>query len=605
MSAIDLLLVRFVLASVGCLAAGLIVWVLARQLCRLPGFQLQRSTWLLAQVTIVAAFLVIAMPHSEQLRIVPPIELDSQTMVDAPVAATSQDPSGAPRVASAPDRPAPSPSLLVYAARGWMALYLMGITWAMLRLLQARRLLTGLASAGQQLSRSEQHPELARAAPELQVIEVDAPISPMLFGLLRPRLLLPRHLRSFDAVQQHMIVEHELTHLRRHDLHWMSAGLLLQTVLWFNPFMRLLRVQLSWAQELGCDRDVLAGQPMPQRKAYAAALLAQLKAQHRPVPAALAFGGVSANTVAARIALIREPAKAVRSRLARIAAACALALAFAGSLALQPALAWRADPAASPIQLAAQAGAGPELSCTMLVDAATGERLVHEGQCDARVTPASTFNIVVSLMGFDSGILVNELAPALPFKPGYVNWNPAWRTTIDPSSWIRHSVVWYAQQVAARLGAERFQRYVEQFNYGNRDVTGDPGKDNGLELSWINSSLKISPAEQVNFLRAVVNRHLPVSARAYLMTERVLLAETVDNGWKVHGKTGTANPLLPNGKDDESRQYGWYVGWASKGERKVVFARLMLDKRQQDGAAGPRLKRAFLRELPARLDGPG
>eukprot|EP01034_Spumella_vulgaris_P027802 gene27802-34578_t len=93
------------------------------------------------------------------------------------------------------------------------------------------------------------------------IIEVDAPISPMLFGLLKPRLLLPRHLRSFDATQQQLIVEHELTHWRRRDLQWMSVGIVLQTLLWFNPFMRLLRSGLSWAQELGCDRDVLRGRP--------------------------------------------------------------------------------------------------------------------------------------------------------------------------------------------------------------------------------------------------------------------------------------------------------------------------------------------------------
>lgn len=133
-------------------------------------------------------------------------------------------------------------------------------------------------------------------------------------------------------------------------------------------------------------------------------------------------------------------------------------------------------------------------------------------------------------------------------------------------------------------------------------MSGDPGEDNGLAMSWVGSSLKISPVEQVDFLRKMVNRQLPVSPKAYDMTARILLSETLKNGWQVKGKTGTANAVLPNGDEDAARQYGWYVGWATKGERTVVFARLVLDRRQERSSAGPRVKRAFLRELSRRLD---
>ena len=153
-------------------------------------------------------------------------------------------------------------------------------------------------------------------------------------------------------------------------------------------------------------------------------------------------------------------------------------------------------------------------------------------------------------MGYDSGILENEHAPSMPFRKSYVHWNPAWRAATDPSSWLKHSVLWYAQQVASRLGAARFQGYVTSFDYGNRDVSGDPGKDNGLALSWVSSSLKISPAEQVTFLRKVVNRQLPLAPKAYDMTARIMQPEMLDNGWEIHGKTGTASPVLPDGRDD-------------------------------------------------------
>ncbi|NRR30677.1 class D beta-lactamase [Oxalobacteraceae bacterium] len=620
MSAFDLLLFRFLLASCGCLAAGLGVWALT-ELCRrcLPDFSLQRSTWLLSQITVLATFLVILLPHSERLRVIPQIELDSETEIRSTAPA-----SPALLAPASPSLPTPAPeanerSWLAYGAQAWLLVYLLGLSFSAFGLWRGRRALDYLAATGDRVQALHQHagfsttsnPALsARQAAAPLVIEVDAPISPMLFGLFQPRLLLPRHLRNFDPLQQQLIVEHELTHLRRHDLHWMSAGVLLQTLLWFNPFMRLLRENLLWAQELGCDRDVLRNRTQAQRKAYAAALVAQLRVQHQPVQNALAFGAISATTLAARIALIRAPSTGARKLWARCAAAAAMAGMFAGSLAFQPAIASRSEHLAQATQSALDSAlqsvnssvTQTPFSCTELADAASGRRLVHEGHCDERVTPASTFNIAVSLMGYDSGILHDAHAPVMPFRSGYADWNRSWRASTDPSSWIKNSVLWYAQQVTAKLGAERFEQYVKSFNYGNHDVSGDSGSDNGLATSWVGSSLKISPVEQVDFLRKLVNRQLPLSPKAYDMTFRIMPPIRLSNGWEVHGKTGTAALVLPDGKDDPVQQYGWFVGWASKGERTVVFARLALDQRQKDHPGGGRAKEALLRDLPARLN---
>jgi len=120
-------------------------------------------------------------------------------------------------------------------------------------------------------------------------------------------------------------------------------------------------------------------------------------------------------------------------------------------------------------------------------------------------------------------------------------------------------------------------------------------------MSWIGSSLKISPLAQVAFLRKTVNRQLAVSAHAYTMTDRIMVTDRLANGWEVRGKTGTANALLPNGQEDDTHEVGWFVGWASKGGRTVVFAKLVQGPRQRAKAAGPRAKAAFLAELPQRL----
>jgi beta-lactamase class D len=243
-----------------------------------------------------------------------------------------------------------------------------------------------------------------------------------------------------------------------------------------------------------------------------------------------------------------------------------------------------------------------EVVCTAVADAASGKLLKQEGICDKRVTPASSFKIAISLMGYDSGFLKDEHAPALPFQEGYPDWNPAWRATTDPASWIKNSVVWYSQQITKWLGEDRFQRYVQEFRYGNQDVSGDPGKHNGLTNAWLSSSLKISPLEQIAFLEKVVRRQLPVTAMAYEMTSRVTAIGAPASDWEIHGKPGTGFPMNADGSVDSDHAVGWFVGWAKKNGRTWVFARLIQDEKPESVNAGLRARDAFLAELPMVLE---
>ncbi len=241
--------------------------------------------------------------------------------------------------------------------------------------------------------------------------------------------------------------------------------------------------------------------------------------------------------------------------------------------------------------------------CTAVADAGSGKILMRQGDCATRVTPASTFKIAISLMGFDSGFLKDAHTPTLPYREGYVDWGGAeWKKPTDPTRWIHFSVVWYSQQVTQHLAAARFQHYADALDYGNRDLAGDPGKDNGLMRSWIGSSLKISPLEQVGFLAKLVDRKLPVSGHAVDVTEEITTLDPLPNGWSLNGKTGAAFPKLADGSNDEEHGWGWFVGWVTKGGRTLTFARLIQDDHKVPGAAGLRARDAFLQELPGLAD---
>lgn len=235
--------------------------------------------------------------------------------------------------------------------------------------------------------------------------------------------------------------------------------------------------------------------------------------------------------------------------------------------------------------------------CTLAVEVGSSAPLIRDGTCDERISAASTFKIAISLMGFDSGIFTAPDAPEWPFEEGYADWNPKWRQATTPASWMRDSVVWYSQQATMRLGAEHFAAYVRGFDYGNRDVSGDSGKNNGLTHAWLSSSLQISPVEQVAFLTRMIEGQLPVSPDAVAQTRTLMSLGRQPGGWEAYGKTGTGLPFGPDGALLRGQPFGWYVGWAERDDRIVVFARLMRFDSRPKVSAGFQARDSLLADL--------
>ena len=196
-------------------------------------------------------------------------------------------------------------------------------------------------------------------------------------------------------------------------------------------------------------------------------------------------------------------------------------------------------------------------------------RIVKQiGDITQRYSPYSTFKIPIALMGFDFGFLQSASKPLIEFtddtkeKMDDITKIPTllfWGRAHTPATWMQFSVVWYSQEITKNIGFKRFNDYVQKFEYGNLDVSGNPGKSDGLSQAWLNSSLKISVAEQVNFIEKLVQRTLPVSRQAQEKTIELIKLEDVWDGWNLYGKTGGG-------------VNGWFIGWIEKGERRIIFA---------------------------------
>lgn len=240
------------------------------------------------------------------------------------------------------------------------------------------------------------------------------------------------------------------------------------------------------------------------------------------------------------------------------------------------------------------------IECTVVVEAKTGRQLVRDGDCDHRLPPMSTFKLPIAIMGYDMGILKSDHDPLWPYRKAYGAPKRA-RKSVDPAIWQAESIVWYSQEVTRRLGAEAFARYVTAFGYGNRDVSDRNGRP-GLTESWLMSSLEISPDEQVVFLAKFVNGALPVSQDAQRKA-RAITPQFRTDGWLVHGKTGSGWLRNSLGAVDYERPLGWFVGWAERDGRRVVFARMRVEAGKAVGPSGLRLREEFLAELPGLMKG--
>lgn len=97
---------------------------------------------------------------------------------------------------------------------------------------------------------------------------------PMMMGLLRPTLLLPRE--DYTDADLSFIIQHELIHYKRHDLWYKLLLVAANAVHWFNPLVYLMVQEANRDLELSCDDEVTKGKTTDERKAYSQTILSAI-----------------------------------------------------------------------------------------------------------------------------------------------------------------------------------------------------------------------------------------------------------------------------------------------------------------------------------------
>lgn len=122
---------------------------------------------------------------------------------------------------------------------------------------------------------------------QVAVLETSLVKSPALFGVFRPRLLLPPGLlEQFTPAELRYVLLHELAHVRRRDVaaNWLLT--LLQTIHWFNPVIWFGFARMRADRELACDALAMACSGEEEAQSYGLTIIKLLETFSRssPVP---------------------------------------------------------------------------------------------------------------------------------------------------------------------------------------------------------------------------------------------------------------------------------------------------------------------------------
>lgn len=195
--------------------------------------------------------------------------------------------------------------------------------------------------------------------------------------------------------------------------------------------------------------------------------------------------------------------------------------------------------------------------CFALMENATGKFTVHnlERYRDSSYLPASTFKIVNSLIGLQTGRISND---SMVIKwDGIPRRVAEWNKDLTMFEAFRVSAVPYYQEVARRIGKDTMQFWLDSLKYGSRKIT------TRIDTFWLDNSLKITPDEELGLVKQLYFNQLPFFKSYQETVKRAMLFENNAN-YKMGYKTGW-------GTTERGHALGWVVGWIEENRHPYFF----------------------------------
>jgi beta-lactamase class D len=201
--------------------------------------------------------------------------------------------------------------------------------------------------------------------------------------------------------------------------------------------------------------------------------------------------------------------------------------------------------------------------CFSLMDNGTGQFTVYNlaRYRDSNYLPASTFKIVNSLIGLQTGKISGDsmVIPWDGVKRGIEDWNK----DLTMYEAFRVSAVPYYQEVARRIGKDTMQFWLDSIGYAAGKTDTAYKIRTAIDTFWLDNSMKISAAEQQGLVKKLYFNQLPFFKSYQESVKRAMLFENNSN-YRLGYKTGW-------GFTEDGHALGWVVGWIEENNHPYFF----------------------------------
>ena len=389
--------------------------------------------------------------------------------------------------------------------------------------------------------------------------------SPIIVGFLKPCIYLPIHLISdyHESDMRYMLL-HELQHYRHKDA---IANYLMNfagVLYWFNPFVWFALREMRNDREVACDTSVLKMLEEDDYEDYGNTLINFIeKVSFSPFPFAANLSG-NMKQIKRRIINIASYEKPTFYK--KLKGMTAFILTTVLIMGLTPFIStYAADESRYQWKSSSENISYVDFSkyfgkyegSFVLYDLRNDVWSIHDiKHATLRVAPDSTYKIYDALFGLEEGVITPQ--------DSFIAWNgenypfEAWNADQTLQSAMASSVNWYFQSVDEQLGTTSVYDYIKEIGYGNKNMSGD------FSTYWMESSLKISPIEQVELLTQLQNNNFGFAPENINAVKDSICLSSSDAG-TFYGKTGT-------GRVDGQDVNGWFIGYIETADNTYFFA---------------------------------
>lgn len=413
--------------------------------------------------------------------------------------------------------------------------------------------------------------------------------TPVTFGLFQPRIVLPDHPKAVISEKDTpYIFLHELNHYKHKDIPINFIMCLFQILYWFNPLVWYALKEMHTDREIACDISVLEMLEEEHYIDYGNAIInCADQILHQSQLTITAYMSGPQKQVKMRIQQIASFHK--ESKGLKIKSIILVTLLGFFILGNAPSISAMAEDNSKYDMPSDRTATYEDLS--RYFDGFQGSFVLYNLKSDQysiynkekseiRISPDSTYKIFDALFGLESNMITRDQSS---FEWDGTQYSyPAWNQNQNLSSAMKNSVNWYFQTLDKKIGFMNLQNYFNRVRYGNCNLSG------GISDYWLESSLKISPVEQVRLLKSFYTNQFGFE-QFNIDTVKSTLLLSQQNGKSLSGKTGTGTV---NGKNVN----GWFIGYVETNENTYFFATNIQSRNNASGSAAAKITLSILNE---------